>query len=108
MDVKSTFLNEDLEEEVYMEQPEGFQLTYNTNHVCKLKKELYVLKQVPRAWHYRLDKYIQDKGFKKGNVDSNLHIKYEGDDLSVVLVYVYGIIFGCTNDSFVQWFVNDR
>ena len=49
MDVKLTFLNGYLEEEVYMEEPEGFQLTNNPDHVCKLKKELYGLKQVPRA-----------------------------------------------------------
>jgi hypothetical protein len=47
MDVKSTFLNGDLEEEVYMEQPEGFSLTDNLDYVCKLKKDLYGLKQAP-------------------------------------------------------------
>jgi hypothetical protein len=58
MDVKSTFLNGELEEEVYIEQPEGFQLSENTNYVCKLKKALYGLKQAPRAWYSRLDKYL--------------------------------------------------
>jgi hypothetical protein len=106
MDVKSSFLNGDLEEEVYMEQPEGFSLTDNLDYVCKLKKALYGLKQAPQAWYYRLDKFLQDKGFKKGIVDSNLYIKYEGDDLLVVLVYVDDIIFGCTNDTSVQWFAN--
>jgi hypothetical protein len=106
MDVKSTFLNGDLEEEVYMEQLEGFSLTDNPNYVYKLKKALYGLKQEPQAWYYRLDKFLQDKGFKKGMVDNNIYIKSEGDDLLVVLVYVDDIIFGCTNDSFVQWFSN--
>jgi hypothetical protein len=59
MDVKSTFLNGELEEEVYIEQPEGFQLSENADHVCKLKKALYGLKQAPRAWYSRLDKYLQ-------------------------------------------------
>jgi hypothetical protein len=49
MDVKSTFLNGDLEEEVYMEQPEGFSLTDNPNYVCKMKKALYGLKKAPRS-----------------------------------------------------------
>jgi transposase InsO family protein len=106
MDVKSTFLNGDLEEDVYVEQPEGFSLTDNPDYVCKLKKALYGLKQAPRAWYHRLDKFLQDKGFKKGIVDSNLYIKSEGDDLLVVLVYVDDIIFGCTNDPSVQWFAN--
>jgi hypothetical protein len=89
-----------------MEQPEGFSLTDNPNNVCKLKKALYELKQAPRAWYYRLDKFLQDKRFKKGTVDSNLYIKSEGDNLLVVLVYVDDIIFGCTNESSVQWFAN--
>jgi hypothetical protein len=73
MDVKSAFLNGDIEEEVYMEQPEGLSLTDNHDYVCKLKKEFYGLKQAPRAWHYRLDKFLQDRGFKKGIVDRSLH-----------------------------------
>lgn len=67
---------------------------------------MYGLKQAPRAWYARLDKYLQDKGFKKGSVDSNLYIKHEGDELLIVLVYVDDIIFGCTNNSSVEWFAN--
>ena len=75
MDVKSDFLNGDLKEEVYMEQPEGFQLSDNPDFVCKMKKSLYGLKQAPRAWYYGMDKYLQDKGFKKGTIDKNIYIK---------------------------------
>ena len=58
MDVKSAFLNGDLEE-VYIEQPEGFILGNDEKLICKLKKALYGLKQAPRTWYYRLEKYIQ-------------------------------------------------
>ena len=58
MDVKSTFLNEELEEEVYIEQPEGFLLSGHGHYVCILKKELYDLKPTPISWYSRLDKYI--------------------------------------------------
>ena len=76
MDVKSAFLNGNLEEEVYIEQPDGFLLGEDPNVVCRLKKALYGLKQAPRAWYSRLDTYlIQSLGFKKGVVDSNLYIK---------------------------------
>jgi hypothetical protein len=104
MDVKSSFLNGDLKEEVYMEQLEGFQLSNNPNFVCKLKKSLYGLKQAHHAWYYILDKYLQDKGFKRGTIDNNLYIKTKGNDLLIVLVYVYDIIFGSNNASLVQWF----
>ena len=59
MDIKLAFLNVELKEEVYMEQPEGFNLTEGKDFVFKLKRELYGLKQAPRAWYARLDHYIQ-------------------------------------------------
>jgi hypothetical protein len=104
MDVKSTFLNRYLNEEVYMEQPEGFELFDNPDLVCKLKKDLYGLKQAPCAWYQKLDMYLKDKGFKRGTIDNNLYIKIEGDDLLIVLVYVDDIIFGCNKDSLVKRF----
>jgi hypothetical protein len=72
MDVKSAFLNGELEEEVYIEQPKGFQLSENTDYVCKLKKAFYGQKQAPRAWYSRLDKYLQQAGFRKGSAYNNL------------------------------------
>ena len=65
MDVKSAFQNGELEEEVYIEQPEGFQLSENADYVCKLKKALYGIKQALRAWYSRMDKYLQQAGFRK-------------------------------------------
>ena len=58
MDVKSIFLNGILEEEVYIEQPEGFVNANNKNMACRLHKSLYGLKQAPRAWYERLHKYL--------------------------------------------------
>ena len=72
MDVKSTFLNGQIEEEVYVEQPEGFLLSENRDYVCKLKKALYGLKQAPRAWFSRVDKYLEKQGYRRGSTNSNL------------------------------------
>jgi hypothetical protein len=55
MDVKTTFLNGFIEEEVYIEQPQGFEVLERESHVCLLRKELYGLNQAPRAWYSRID-----------------------------------------------------
>ena len=69
MDVKSAFLNENLHEEVFVEQPKGFQDPHFPNHVLRLKKALYGLKQAPRAWYDCLTSYLLDHGFKRGQAD---------------------------------------
>ena len=70
MDVKTTFLNGKIEEEVYIEQPEGFVTHGEKSHVCKLKKALYGLKQAPRVWYARIDGYLHSLGFSKNTVES--------------------------------------
>ena len=66
MDVKSGFLNSFLNEEVFIEQPKGFQDPHFLNHVLRLKKALDGLKQAPRAWYDRFTTYLLDHGFKIG------------------------------------------
>jgi predicted AAA+ superfamily ATPase len=63
MDVKSAFLNGYIQEEVYVEQPPGFENDKESNHVYKLRKALYRLKQAPRAWYERLRDFLLSKGF---------------------------------------------
>jgi hypothetical protein len=75
MDGKSTFLNGVLQEEVYAEQQKGFQDPHHPNHVYKLKKALYVLKQALRAWYERLTTYLLAKGFTRGQADRTLFIR---------------------------------
>ena len=94
MDFKSAFLNGKLEEEVYIEQPEGFLLSEKKDYVCKLKKAVYGLKQDPRAWFSRLDSYLKQKGFKRGVTKSNLYLKIKDKNMIIVVVYVDDIIFG--------------
>ena len=104
---KIKFLNGDLEEEVYIEQPEGILLSEHEDYVCRLKKALYRLKQVPRAWYSILGKYLQQQGFKKGNVDSNIYIKMNQDNILIIEVYVDDIIFGSDNDELSHIFAKD-
>ena len=65
MDIKSTFLNEELEEEVYIEHLEGFPLIEEKEMVHRLKKSLYGSKKAPRTWYARLDKYLEKLGLLK-------------------------------------------
>ena len=73
MDVKIVFLNGIIEEEVYIEQPEGFEIFSNGSHVCWLKRALYGLKQEPRAWYTQIDSYFTGLGFTKSEADANLY-----------------------------------
>eukprot|EP00253_Pinus_taeda_P032180 PITA_32180 len=75
MDVKTAFLHGSHKEEVYVEQPAGFEIHDRESHVCKLKKALYGLKQAPRAWYERIDNYLMKLGFIRSEADPNLYFK---------------------------------
>jgi hypothetical protein len=88
MDVKTAFLNGVIEEEVYIEQPQGFEVEDRKSHVCKLKKALYGLKQAPRAWYGRIYSFLTSLGFTKSKADSNLYFKIMNDEAVILLLYV--------------------
>jgi hypothetical protein len=95
MDVKTAFLNGIIEEEVYIEQPKGFETFERESHVCKLKRALYGLKQAPRAWYTRIDSYFTGLGFTKSEADEKLYkILVEGKLLIIVLYVDYLILIG--------------
>jgi hypothetical protein len=88
MDVKTTFLNGVIEEEVYIEQPQGFEVEDINTHVYRLKKALFGLKQAPRALYGRIDSFLMSLGFTKSKDDSNLYFKVMNDDPTILLLYV--------------------
>ena len=104
MDIKSAFLNGEIEEEVYVKQPPGFVNPKKPNHVYKLHKALYGLKQAPRAWYKCLTKFLIEKGFEIGKIDSTLFTKRVNGELFVCQIYVDDIIFGSTNPHFSEKF----
>jgi hypothetical protein len=75
MDVKSAFLNGPIKEEVYIEQPLGFEDSEYATHVYKLSKPLFGLKQAPRAWYEYLRDFLNTNGFKVGKADPTLFTK---------------------------------
>jgi hypothetical protein len=82
-------------------------LSNNKYYVCSLKKSLYGLKKTLRAWYSRLDKYLQQQGFKIGVVDSNIYIKTDIEDMLIIVVYVDDIIFGSNVDRMSQKFAKE-
>ncbi|GJX63186.1 putative ribonuclease H-like domain-containing protein [Tanacetum coccineum] len=97
MDVKSAFLYETIEEEVYVTQTPGFKDPDHSDKVYKVVKALYWLHQAPRAWYETLANYLLGNGFKRGKIDQTLFIKKQKGDILLVQVYVDDIIFGSTN-----------
>jgi hypothetical protein len=98
MDIKSVFLNGPIKEEVYVEQPPGFEDSEYPSHVYKLSKVIYGLKQAPRAWYECLRYFLITNGFKVGKVDPTLFTKTVAKDLFICQIYVDDIIFGSTNN----------
>jgi hypothetical protein len=99
MDVKSAFVNEPIKEEVYVEQPHGFEDDRYPDHVFKISKALYGLKQAPRAWYECLRDFLIANAFKVRKADPTLFTKTCDGDLSVCQIYVDDIIFGSTNQK---------
>ncbi|KAI3735896.1 hypothetical protein L6452_15419 [Arctium lappa] len=100
MDVKTTFLDDILKEEVYVSQPEGFVNADKLDHVYILDKALYGLKQAPRAWYEVLSKFLVKSGVSKGKIDTTLFIKKEKGDIILIQIYVDDIIFGSANPKY--------
>jgi hypothetical protein len=88
MDVKKTFINGAIEEEVCIEQRQGFELYSKDTHVCRLKKSLYGLKQAPRAWYVRIDNYLIRLGFSKSHAGPNIYYKVVNNAPVILLLYV--------------------
>ncbi|WOH01606.1 hypothetical protein DCAR_0520990 [Daucus carota subsp. sativus] len=86
MDVKTAFLHGDLEEEIYMEQPEGFKVPKKEHLVCKLKKSLYGLKQAPRQWYKKFDSFMEKHQYKRTIADHCVYLKKFPDGKFVILL----------------------
>jgi len=99
LDVKSAFLYGELNEDVYIAQPPGYEINGEEKKVYKLKKALYGLKQAPRAWFSRIEGYFAKEGFERSSYEHTLFIKKEEKNrILIVSLYVDDLIF-TSNDS---------
>jgi hypothetical protein len=78
MDVKIAFLNGELDEEIYMDQPDGFVAEGQESKVCKLLKSLYGLKQAPKQWHEKFDRTLTSAGFVINDADRCVYYRHVG------------------------------
>ena len=116
MDVTTAFLYGDLEEEVYLQQPEGAAIPGQEHMVCKLKKSLYGLKQSPRCWNTRLDGHLKQLGFKALKTDSALYTRGVKHEKIMLAVYVDDLLISsksseicaCSESSSVSRVQDDR
>ncbi|GKA05736.1 putative ribonuclease H-like domain-containing protein [Tanacetum coccineum] len=100
MDVKSAFLYGEIEEEVYVTQPKGFEDPYFPKHVYRVVKALYGLHQAPRAWYARLSAFLLQHNYRRGTIDKTLFIKKDSRDILKVKQLPDGIFI--IQDKFVK------
>ncbi|GKC90514.1 putative RNA-directed DNA polymerase, partial [Tanacetum coccineum] len=101
-DVKNAFLHGELKEEVYMEAPPGFSQDFKHGEVCKLKKSLYGLKKLPRAWFGGFTLAMKKYGYKQSNSDHTLFLSHRGDRVTCLIIYVNDMIITGNDESEIK------
>ena len=106
LDIKTAFLVAELKpnEEVFVSQPQGFAVAGKEHLVLRLHKALYGLRQAPKAWYRKIDKFLRSIGFKQGNGDFNLYVAQEGDKILVLALYVDDLLFMGNCPNWIKWF----
>ncbi|KAK8936988.1 hypothetical protein KSP39_PZI012089 [Platanthera zijinensis] len=88
MDVKTAFLNGELDEDIYMAQPEGYVQKDQKDKVCKLDKSIYGLKQAPKMWHMKFDQVVKSLGFQSSLSDKCLYHRSLSNQTVIICLYV--------------------
>jgi hypothetical protein len=102
MDVKTAFLNGELDEEIYMEQPDGFVVDGQEGKVCKLLKSLYGLKQAPKQWHEKFERTLTAEGFVVNEADKCVYYRHGGGEGVILCLYVDDILIFGTNLNVIK------
>ena len=99
LDVKTAFLQGDLEETIYMKQPRYFEKAGEEHKVCQLKKSLYGLKQSPRCWNKKLHQTLQSCGLQRTNADHCMYVLRRGGDVAILVIWVDDMVLGCNSET---------
>ena len=104
LDVKTAFLNGEISEEIYVQQPKGYEDSKRRNDVYKLHKALYGLKQAPRAWYFKLYKSLTTLGFKKSEYEHAVYYKNSNESIMIVGLYVDDLLLTRSNEENLKKF----
>ena len=102
MDVKTAFLNGVLDEEIYIEQPEGFSAPGQEKKVCRLVKSLYGLKQAPKQWHEKFDRAMVANGFRINECDKCVYVKNTENGYIILCLYVDDMLIVGSDDDIIK------
>ena len=105
LDVATAFLTGELDEEIFMKQPQQFEEKGKESLVCKLKRSIYGLKQSSRCWNEALDKHLKKMGFRQSNNDPCIYILQSGGETFIIAVYVDDIILAGNTSESIQTFI---
>ena len=97
MDVKTAFLNGDIDKTIYMTQPENFEIGDSKSMVCKLKKSIYGVKQASRLWNRKFHQTIVSFGFESNVVEKCIYHKFSGSKFIILVLYVDDILLACND-----------
>ena len=106
LDVENAFLNGELQEEVFMAQPQGFVHPRYPHFCCKLHKALYGLKQAPKVWFHKLRVTLVDYGFQPSCADMSLFIYHTTSEVLILLVYVDDILVTRSSKKLISHFTS--
>ena len=103
LDVKTTFLHGDLDEEIYMTQPQGFEVKGKENLVCKLKRSLYGLKQAPRQWCLKFDSFMHEHGYTRCHSNHCVYFKrLDYDNYIILCLYFDDMLVARSNMDHIK------
>ena len=106
MDVKTTFLNVDLDEEIYIEQPDRFSALGQERKVCKLVKSLYRIKQAPKQWHKKFDNVMMSHDFKINEHDKCVYVKDTKLGYVIVCLYIDDMLIVGSDEKMITFIIN--
>lgn len=102
VDVDTAFLYGEVEEEIYMDQPDGFEDEENPAKKCLLQKALYGTKQAARQWNSKLTKHLENQGFKGTSADPCVFVRVSRNEYSIIIIYVDDLMLFCKTMDHIE------